>query len=192
MSTVVCIASGPSLTEQDVLYCKGRAETIAVNNNYIFGLDWLDHWYAADKAFWTVYKDDIPKFKGQKWIPIEKEFAKKMGLQWIPAERKPGLGKNGILHLGGHSGYQAINLAYHLGAKKIILLGYDMKVQGKKNHWFGKHPESLRNQFNYEKWRKNYKFLAMDLEKEGVDVVNCSRSTAITYFRQGKLTEELK
>ena len=36
----------------------------------------------------------------------------------------------GCLRHGKNSGYAAINLAVHMGAKRIILMGYDMNAKG--------------------------------------------------------------
>ena len=57
--------------------------------------------------------------------------------------RRNGLGKRG-LRVNGNSGAGAINLAYHFGARRILLVGMDMKPgpNGEK-HWHPDHPKPL-------------------------------------------------
>lgn len=95
------------------------------------------------------------------------------------------------IHTGMNSGYQAIQLAYLWGATKIILLGYDMQKTGGKAHWHGDHPKGLGNCGNFSKWILAMNDLAKDLKVEGVEVVNCSRQTALKCFRRAELKDTL-
>lgn len=83
--------------------------------------------------------------------------------------------KTGALCRGSNSGYQAVNLAYILGARRIILIGYDM--HGKGTHFFGKHPAPLTNNTDYESFIAAFR--AMNPKFYGVEVINCTRRTAI-------------
>lgn len=95
------------------------------------------------------------------------------------------------IHHGANSGYQAIGLAYHLGADRIVLIGYDMQHTNGRTHWHGDHPSGLTNAFGIEKWVKNFSALAKDLKEEGVEVVNCSIETALTCFPRADLRDVL-
>lgn len=88
-----------------------------------------------------------------------------------------------------NSGYQAINLAYHIGAKEIFLLGYDMQRTGGLNHWHPDHPKGWANGGDYADWRKRLAELSADLTSAGVKVVNCSRETALTCFDRSTIFE---
>lgn len=94
------------------------------------------------------------------------------------------------MHTGRNSTHAAVNYAYHLGAKKIILLGVDMGATG-TGHWFGDHPKELNSLHDYPMFMDFFASLAEDLLIEGVDVVNCTRKTALRCFRQGVLKDEL-
>ena len=63
-ATVVCIGSGPSLTAEDVDYCRGRAKVIAINNAYQLA-PWSDVLYACDGAWWDWHQG-APDFGGIK------------------------------------------------------------------------------------------------------------------------------
>lgn len=100
-----------------------------------------------------------------------------------PSANKPGLGKD-RLHTGGNSGYQAVNLAYLLGASRICLLGYDMQPTGGKTHWHGDHKKlSNPTPGSYKRWRQHFTRLHQDLVAEGVELINCTRETALTVPR---------
>jgi hypothetical protein len=82
----------------------------------------------------------------------------------------------------------AICLAYLFGARRIILLGYDMsRAPDGKNHWFGNHPTPLSNSSPYGTFAKRFPPLADDLRKAGVSVTNCSARTALSCFPRADL-----
>lgn len=97
-----------------------------------------------------------------------------------------GLGHDRV-HFGGNSGFQAINLAFLWGATRIILLGFDCKAVAGKDHWFGQHPQGLKQVQPYNLWLEHYPQLAYDLKREGVTVINCSRDTAINCFERATI-----
>lgn len=92
---------------------------------------------------------------------------------------RKGLRTDGKITFGSNSGHQAIHLAYNLGAARILLLGYDF---GGGGHWFGEHPPDLNCGHDYGLWLSEIEHLAHGLARQGVQVINCSRSTAITCF----------
>jgi len=95
------------------------------------------------------------------------------------------------IHHGHNSGYQAINLAYHFGVSRIILLGYDMQHTGGKTHWHGDHPKSLNNAAGVANWVKNFKPLAKDLARVGIEVINCTTETALDCFKRADVRDVL-
>lgn len=96
-----------------------------------------------------------------------------------------------MIHWGGNSGYQCINLAYLWGARRIVLLGFDMQRTDGKAHWFGDHPQGLHNNSPYDKWLRNFDRLAADLKAEGVEVINATRKTALRCFPFASIDEAL-
>ena len=77
----------------------------------------------------------------------------------------------------------------HLGASRILLLGYDMSADGTRSHWFGDHPDSQPSP--YPQMREAFESLVEPLAALGVTVVNCSRRTALTTFPCAPLADEL-
>ena len=182
-STVVCLGTGPSLTAADVAYVQGKARVIAINDAYTLA-PWADVLYGCDAKWWTWHKG-VPSFRGLKY-----------GLQ-PGAKHWPGVtlvaktGGSGIewrrtgIRTGNNSGYQAINLAIHLGAVRILLLGYDMQGQ----HFFGRHRDGSVPPFLV--CLKNFTTMVPELAAHGIEVVNCTRKTALTCFPRLPLAEAL-
>ena len=90
-----------------------------------------------------------------------------------------------MIHQGGNSGYQAINLAYLWGAKAIVLLGFDCSPsKDGKAHWFGQHGPQLTQRQPFDLWQAKFPQLAQDLVSEGVPVLNASRETVLRCFER--------
>lgn len=137
-----------------------------------------------------MYANELKsKFTCDLWTQSERS-AKKYDLRHWAGESRPGLGKSKI-HFGSNSGYQAINLAYLLGAQRIILLGYDMHRSDDKAHFFGNHPyhkpSGGPNDSLMLDWCDKFNQLAYDLDKEGVEVINATRKTVLTAFKLQEL-----
>lgn len=198
-STIVCIGSGPSLTPEDVACCQGRACVIAVNDAVRLA-PWADVLYAADSDWWREY-DGVPTFTGQKyglknpsrtkdhWPPDVQVLALTgfEGLSLDPSGLCAGI------RGGQNSGYQAIGLAVHLGASRILLLGYDLQegAHGRR-HFFGSHPSRLHKSSPYRTMARSFEDLVDPLRSLGIAIVNCTRSTALTCFPRQALTEALQ
>lgn len=84
------------------------------------------------------------------------------------------------VHTGRNSGYAAVGLAYNLGAERIILLGYDMKMRGETRHWFGAHPDGMEVASNYSSFIE--RFRTIHPPAYGIDIWNCTRDTALDCF----------
>lgn len=177
--TVVCIGTGPSLTAADVEACLGRARVIVVNDAVKLA-PWADVLYACDGK-WVDHHKGVKSFTGPKYSMT---VNRKKWPDWI-ALRNDGV--NGLcldptgLRTGRNSGYQAINLAVHLGARQILLLGYDMSRHKGKGHFFGEHPHNW-SPSPYHAFLQAFSTLEQPLKDLGIEVINCSRRTALKVF----------
>jgi len=183
------IASGPSLTAEDVALLEGQ-RVVAINDNYILA-PWATVLYGADPIWWEWHAEraELKAFKGRK-ITQDKEAAERYGLEYIRSVDADGLSRDpAYVHKGSNSGIQAINLAYHFGARRIVLLGFDMQATGGKAHWFGDHPNGFRS--NWEKWLWRYQFVADDAQRMGLEIINASRETALRCFPRAPLSSLL-
>ncbi len=174
-------------------HCQTDSPTIAINDTYRLAPS-AAALYACDGGWWKVHYETVrlSGFAGELWTQDE-WAAKRFGLNRIGSENRPGLGLHDVIHQGGNSGYQAINLAYLWGAAQILLLGFDCgpSLRGDA-HWFGQHPPTLTQHQPYEMWRAKFPALAADLTREGVRVINASRETALDCFERMSLEEAIK
>jgi hypothetical protein len=99
----------------------------------------------------------------------------------------------GYIGSAGNSGFQAINLAVHLGASKIVLVGFDMRLD-LGTHWHGDHEGQLRNPSleNVIRWRRLIDEAAGELAELGIEVVNASKVSALTAYPIMSLDEALR
>lgn len=185
-STVVCIGGGPSLTREDVDACRGLARVIVVNDGYRMA-PWADVLYACDYRWWK-WHDGVTHFAGLKYS-LDPRAARYSGVQILKHTGADGLETDPSgLRTGRNSGYQAINLAMHLGASRVLLLGYDMKRTRDKDHWFGAHPGGHPPLSTFV---PHFEALARHQRQWPFEIVNCSRETALQGFRRQPIDEAL-
>jgi len=148
--------------------------------------------YACDPQWWDVHaKDVLANFPGEKWTQ-DGPTAKKYGLNHIPGAHNAGLSlRKELIHFNANSGAQALNLAVLWGAKRIILVGFDMGLQGKQRHWFGDHPGLLNKATDYPDLIAKFGRIAEDLKAIGVEVWNTSMESALPWFPKKPLDELL-
>ena len=201
--TVAILASGPSMSRDVAETVKGRCRVIAVNNQAIDTVDsttkqlvpafapWADVLYAADAKWWHCYQAQALQFAGLKVTLKPNPWPQVHQLAQSPQrvfDPRP-------THLasGGNSGYQALHLAAHFGATRVLLCGYDLRDGlGKRRHWFGNHPPRLNGQAAYATWISGFQRLAPVLAKMGIEVLQCTPKSALKCFRQSTLEEALR
>jgi hypothetical protein len=189
--TVVVMATGPSLTREDVEYCRGRVDgAIAVNCAYLFA-PWAEVLYGTDGLqFWAWYPE-ARAFPGLRYCLTDNPY----GIATFHNTGDAGLERDPTgLRSGQNSAYAAINLAVHMGARRIVLLGVDAG-RGPRGlrHAHPDHPTSSRADLepNYFLMRHFFPTLVAPLAEAGVEVVNCSRSTRLECFPCRPLAEVL-
>lgn len=181
--TVVCIASGPSLTAEDCETARATGLPTIVTNTTFRLCPWADVLMAFDGKWWAHYASEVQAaFKG------ERVACSKASVQY------------GATNIGGekwfksfnNSGAAAIGLAAVAGADRIVLLGYDCQRTGGKTHWHGDHPAALSNARSIDNWPTHFKNVARFCAELRVPVVNASRATALKFFQRMELTDALR
>lgn len=84
-----------------------------------------------------------------------------------------------------NSGAGAVALAIKRGAQRVILLGYDMQYTAGKRHWHGDHPAKLGNAGAIADWPAQFEQLRRD--HPDIEIINCSRETALSCFPRQSL-----
>ena len=183
--TIVILAGGPSLSQEAANQSR-HLITIAINDSYLLA-PWAEYHYHCDKKWWEWHKDK-PEFNAFQGVRITQDEIDDPRVLRIKGAHKDGLSESPeVIHYGSNSGFQALNLAYLLGAERIILLGYDMKIASNgKSHWFGDHPDKVRS--NYASWWSKFSIVADQL-KGKVEVINCNPDSALKCFHKMSLEE---
>jgi len=186
--TFVCIGSGPSLTQADVDAVRGLARVIVINRSYELAL-WGDVMYAADAKLWDWVKG-APEFHGLKY-----SLESSAPVMWPDVQILRNTGITGLeldptgLRTGINSGYQSLGLAYHMGAAKILLLGFDMQWKGGLSHFHGDHPDSQPSP--YPQMIAAFDTIVQPLTDVGVEVINCTPDSALKCFPMSTIQNEL-
>ena len=191
------IASGPSANINDARMLRDCCdEVIAINDSWRLcrgddGIYFNDHIYGTDMKWWKYAIGDITRdYDGNLWTQrvAWTEEPEGLGIQCLESEAKPDLcDEIGKIHTGSNSGYAAINLAYHLSAKTIVLLGYDMRMSGSRRHWFSDRPEHFNVSSDYNAFIRQLN--TIDTKKHGIEILNASRRTSLTCFPLVNLEE---
>lgn len=97
---------------------------------------------------------------------------------------------------GNNGGQEAINLLYHLGARLVILLGYDMRKTEGRAHWYpdrykrGRLPEYQTPDDTYaQKWVPCMQSMAPIAKKAGMLIINCTPGSALDCFPHADLKD---
>lgn len=199
-ATIVCVASGPTLAAADVARVRAAALPAIAVNDAIRLAPWAPVLYSSDRRWWRFYRG-VPEYAGLRFSVGEKPgAASPIPGAWAAAitvlrhtgaeglERDPS-----GLRTGGNSGYAAINLAVHLGARKLLLLGYQGGTLGGASHFFGRQPSGLNesSETNYTAFRRAFATLAPELAAAGIGVRNCTPDTRLDAFERAELAVAL-
>lgn len=191
--TAVVVAGGPSLTQADVDFALASgARVLVVNDGYRLAPT-AAMLYACDGRWWDHHIPHVRQTSIPYRVTQDSAAAQKYGLRLVASRNETGLGKTrGTIHQGANSGYQAVNLAYQMGADRIVLLGFDMQpAKDGRTHWFGDHPGAMNVPSPYPMFIEKFTALAQGLEAEDVELVNCSRQTALTCVKRQSLKKAL-
>lgn len=185
--TVVIAASGPSLCAEDVACCRGAVPVIAVKDAIRLAPD-AEILYGCDAAFWAR-AGGYPGFRGLKFsidpnaAPHGVHILKYTGVDGLERDRAA------VRH-GHNSTYQALHVAIHAGARCVLLLGADMGhgVHGPK-YFYGDRIGQVRSPFAL--FLASFATLVEPLAAAGIEVLNCSRASALTCFPRVPLVDAL-
>jgi len=180
-ATCFILGGGPSLAKIDIERLHGQ-HVIAVNNAYQLA-DWIDVMFFGDCRWFSWHQKELIGWPGLKVSACESLAKKHKWLRVMKKRNSPwGISTNpALLTWNLNSGGCAINLAYHFGVKKIVLLGFDMRaIDGQKN-WHVDHKDSP-NKSPYERFMKTSPSIKADLDRLSVECVNATPGSALRDF----------
>jgi hypothetical protein len=192
--TAVIVATGPS-AKLDLTIAQDKARVFVIKSAWKLA-PWADALYGLDTGWW-IANLGAPQFKGLKFSPSP-TVCRAFGLRQIKLKsraeiliRETGTVGCGLKTGGGHSGFQAINLAVQFGATRILLVGFDMTLANGP-HWSSDYAGVAKpDEARVRSWREAMDACAPQFEELGVEVINCSPLSALTAYRKMLLHEAL-
>lgn len=192
--TCAILGGGPSMSQAVADLVRNRCRVIAVNNQGISGVNgsgrrfpalapWADVLYAADRLWWYNNRDEAAKFAGLRVTVMPNGYHDFTAVVRDTLILGNG-GPSGIddrpdhVRTGQNSGYQAVQVAMHFGAKRILLCGFDM--HGKDGqHWHGDHRWRRGYVSRHELFLAAFAEAAPEYASRGVEVLCCTKGSAL-------------
>jgi len=197
-SEVFIIGGGPSIKDLDLSLIKNK-RVIGVNDAYKLG-DWIDVCFFGDYFWYTGiearefdgHRKALADFGGLKVTVSEKPIEDKGILRVRRDTLRGGISKDkNVICWNRNTGIAAINLALLFGCKRIILLGFDMKVDNSGNsnwHINKKNPANPRLYPIFVHYARMVRD-AIDLNYPDVEVINANTDSAMEVFTKKKYEE---
>lgn len=183
------IACGPGVRHVQLDLLRGRCAVLAVKEAADMA-PWADAIYCCDTAFWRNWHA-MPKFGGLKVTYSARiPGVHPVGID-IDADRF--VMTPGIIGNGGNSGFQAVNLALQWGARRVILIGFDM-TDTNGVHFYGRATGDGRtnpSQRNFQRWVRAFDAAAMQLPALKSAIINATPYSALTCFPKMDLAAAL-
>ena len=192
--TVHICAGGPSLAGFDFSRLNDRA-VIAVNRTFeVMPAAQVLYW--SDARFFRSWRREIIRhpapwkasldldYQAEELVPPEIHLYRctgRAGFDPDPAS----------LRHGNNSAYAAMHLAVHLGARRIILLGVDMRFSPEGRSHFHEGYGMLPVDFA-KSMLPHFRTLVKPLASFGVEVINASPASALKLWPRMSIDEALK
>jgi hypothetical protein len=175
------LGGGPSLLDFDLTLLQ-RHRTIAVNNAYKVA-PWADAMIFGDCRWYPDHGRGLGSFAGLK-VTTCCTWEREPGIRIMHKELAPyGISEElGTLRWNLSTGACALNLAFHLGASRIVLAGFDMHKgsDGRKNFHDDYGPFTGRDPFR--RFLLPFPAIKADLDRLGVEVINATPGSALTLW----------
>jgi len=174
---VFVLGGGPSLLNED-LNLLNDERVLAVNNAYKFpqadAVYFKDcTWYLGKPNVWFEgHEEDLKSFNGPIFTTC-KRVKGDPAVTWV--EKGPSSGictQENMVVKSTNAGHEALNVAYHLGASSVVLIGYDMQPVDNERNWHRDHPEDADAE--YWKFYRDVKGGVETLDGLGIPVYNTS------------------
>lgn len=200
--TAFIVASGPSLQGRDLAGLAGR-RVITINNSFRL-VESPSVIFFADTQWWRWHGKDVPveapdtkvvttasashRFLAPNVLRMGRDY--RYEFRGRDPSQIVSLSDDPCLLSGPDSGSMAINLAYHFGVSRIVLLGYDMSFPGGQSHWHEEHPTPSKEHNYTNLFAPTYPGLIAALGKRGVEVIRATPS-ALDFIPEVRLDAAL-
>ena len=176
------------------------SHVIGVNAAFLLG-DWIDFIFFGDTGFFWRNQTKLMEFSKPK-VSCHKYWAEngeEYGVKYTPkmgGKPKGIAARMNYVCWNNNSGAAAINVAYHLGVKRIYLLGFDMELGEHVNqHWHrhymapGVKKDARKTPFHRHKL--SFPYVVKDAKILGLEIINVSQSSTIKQFPKARIEDIL-
>ena len=175
-----------------------KKHVIGINVAFLLG-DWVEMAFFGDGGFFNQYFKQLTKFKGIL-VSCNPDVQKYEWVKYLPKDsRGRGISENPkMVCWNNNSGAAAISVAANAGAKRIILLGFDMKLDDRNfQHWhnlYGKGNELDQRRLQhlpFDRHLRGFAPIKQDAKIRNIEIINASPDSRITEFPKFSVTELL-
>ena len=179
-----------------------KKHVIGINVAYLIG-DWIDMTFFGDDGYFLKHKESMfTQFFGLK-VGCASSCQKYPWAKFLSRDKRVpyGISSNPrCVSWNGNSGAASISVAANAGAKRIFLLGFDMKLdENNAQHWHNVyHPEKpvnsvkINKRLPFVRHLVGFPKIAADAKNKGLCIFNVNPDSAITEFPKITLQEALK
>jgi len=178
------MATGPSLDEETInrIYSESGWRYIGISDCYRI-CPYVDFFYACDTRWWNIHYEKVKEWgqcENGFWGTEQETKKRYPDIHWIMGSG--GVGWSGTqdkIHYGSNSGFQITNIAYLLGIKYMVLVGFNMTLVDNKSHFFGDHPKGLARNTSYHSFATQFDKIKVPPDMK---VINSTNPTKLTAF----------
>jgi hypothetical protein len=193
--TAYVVGGGPSLRNVDLACLKGR-RVIVVNSSYQL-VPFADYLFFGDQRWWLEHdwRPEMQNFRGQ--IVTCSTSVSHLRVHKVNRRLPPEIGlavENDAVVSQRTSTQGAMNLAFHLGVKRIVLVGIDMgRAPDGASHHHKPHPWPPRpGNVVWDEQLEQLQHIVGPLKRHGVEVINTSPVSRIEWWPKMSLQAALE
>lgn len=190
--TAFIIGGGPSLKNFDWDLISSE-KIVGINDAYRLG-PFIDYNCFGDSAWFRVHRHDLQYATGQIVGMTAQPLSNAPFVNWMYRQHRCYTERPGQIGWYGNTGMSGICLAIQLGATKIRLLGFDMKLDDEtgENNWH-LNKVNVPNAGVYPRFLAGGRKLknALDKERPDVEILNCNPDSAMELWPRVLLEDVL-
>jgi hypothetical protein len=196
--TVFVIGGGPSINHTDLSSIKKRP-VVGCNDAFKLGT-WVDWCVFADKRWFHWNENELERWPNrERLICLVPQLLEERNVKWPwlkilrRDEARFGLSvEQDTICWNRGCGGAAINAAYLLGAARIVLLGFDMRMVDGKHNWHDNHQKAERDKIYQNSMMPFLKPMSDAMKVTGIQIANATPGSALNLFTTVPLEELLK
>lgn len=185
---VYIIGGGKSLEHFDWSLLLDKC-TIGCNDAYSHGVDICKICFFGDSIWFDDHKENLAKYKGTVFTNAPALYSTRIKWLWTMMRGSSGIHSES-LGWNFNSGACSVNLAVLLGAKRVYLLGFDMKLTNGQNNW---HPNNLSKPDPdiFEKFIEGFELLKISMDKQypNIEVINITDDSDLNIYPKIELND---